>query len=293
MAQFPNIVPPADPGADNLCRRRCADRRGLRGHAHRAADERASKAWNTCIRINANNGMYTLNVIFDTSTVSTTDQILAQMRQTQASAQLPQDVTNFGVTVDQSTSSPLGVFVLYSPKGRTTHLSRQLLATSISMTRCRVSRAWERQCFRCRPVRHADLGLARPTGHTEYHRAGRHPSRSGAERCQSGRPDRRRACAAGSGFHVCGRSHRAAWLRLEDFESIVIRANSDGSIVRSQGCRARRSGCTDLQPTRAASTDRTPAILAIYQLPGSNAVDTMKQAQGADGGMQAAVSRRS
>ena len=39
--------------------------------------------------VNANNGMMTLNVIFDTSTVATTDQILAQMRQTQASAQLP------------------------------------------------------------------------------------------------------------------------------------------------------------------------------------------------------------
>ena len=31
--------------------------------------------------VNANNGMMTLNVIFDTSTVATTDQILAQMRQ--------------------------------------------------------------------------------------------------------------------------------------------------------------------------------------------------------------------
>ena len=46
-----------------------------------------------------------------------TDQILTQMRINQAASQLPQDVNKFGVTVQKSTSSPLIMFALYSPKG--------------------------------------------------------------------------------------------------------------------------------------------------------------------------------
>ena len=46
-----------------------------------------------------------------------TDQILAQMRYLQAASQLPFDVQQYGVTVKKSTTSPLALFSLYSPKG--------------------------------------------------------------------------------------------------------------------------------------------------------------------------------
>mgnify|MGYP003297547931 CR=1 FL=1 len=58
-----------------------------------------------------------LRVAFDITTDPSVDQVLANMRYSQAQSQLPQDVVNQGVTVMKSVTSPLGVFVLYSPKG--------------------------------------------------------------------------------------------------------------------------------------------------------------------------------
>src|SRR3977135_2674381 len=66
---------------------------------------------------NANNGQMTLTVNFDIKTDPSTDQILAQMRTNQANSQLPIDVVNYGVTVQKSTSAPLMMIDLFSPKG--------------------------------------------------------------------------------------------------------------------------------------------------------------------------------
>src|SRR6201995_5336471 len=63
------------------------------------------------------NGQMRMIVDFDVSTDPNTDLILAQSRETQASSQLPSDVTNFGVTVQKSTLAPLMLVALYSPKG--------------------------------------------------------------------------------------------------------------------------------------------------------------------------------
>src|SRR5574343_612386 len=67
--------------------------------------------------INANSGAMTLRVNFDVATDPNTDQVLAQMRKSQAESQLPQDVRNYGVNVQKSTASPLIMFALYSPNG--------------------------------------------------------------------------------------------------------------------------------------------------------------------------------
>ena len=65
--------------------------------------------------VNANNGQSTLTVNFDVKTDPNIDQILTQMRSSQAESQLPTDVRNYGITVQKSTSSPLLLFALYSP----------------------------------------------------------------------------------------------------------------------------------------------------------------------------------
>src|SRR5689334_9472692 len=67
--------------------------------------------------VNANNGQMSLRVNFDINTRPNDDQILAQMRYTQAESQLPPDVKNFGVTIKKATTSPLALFSLYSPNG--------------------------------------------------------------------------------------------------------------------------------------------------------------------------------
>ena len=67
--------------------------------------------------VSANNGVVQLFVDFDVKTDPNTDQILTQMRETQAASQLPADVTNYGVTVQKSVTAPLMVIGLYSPNG--------------------------------------------------------------------------------------------------------------------------------------------------------------------------------
>src|SRR5262252_3196935 len=58
-----------------------------------------------------------LRVDFDVTTNASTDQVLTNMRYTQAASQLPPEVVSQGVTVKKSTTSPLALFVLSSPKG--------------------------------------------------------------------------------------------------------------------------------------------------------------------------------
>ena len=67
--------------------------------------------------INANTGDMRMIVNFDVATDANVDQILAQLRVSQAQSQLPQDVNNYGVTVQKATTAPLMLIDLYSPKG--------------------------------------------------------------------------------------------------------------------------------------------------------------------------------
>src|SRR5258708_10354783 len=62
-------------------------------------------------------GQMQLRVDFDLTTDPSTDQVLTNLRYSQAASQLPPDVVNQGVTVRKSVTSPLGLFALYSPKG--------------------------------------------------------------------------------------------------------------------------------------------------------------------------------
>src|SRR5438034_4270366 len=58
-----------------------------------------------------------LRVDFDVTTDPSVDQVLTNLRYSQAASQLPPDVVNQGVSVTKSVPRPLGLFVLYSPKG--------------------------------------------------------------------------------------------------------------------------------------------------------------------------------
>jgi hydrophobic/amphiphilic exporter-1 (mainly G- bacteria), HAE1 family len=67
--------------------------------------------------LNANNGELKLYVNFDVKTDPNIDQVLAQMRKSQADSKLPSEVRDYGVTVKKSTSSPLMLVALSSPGG--------------------------------------------------------------------------------------------------------------------------------------------------------------------------------
>ena len=114
-AQFPNIVPPEVQvqatyvGADALT---------VEQSVATPIEQQMSGVDNMAYMysVNANNGAMSMRVDFDVSTDPSIDQILAQMRVSQADSQLPSDVRNYGVTVQKSTSAPLMLFCLNSPK---------------------------------------------------------------------------------------------------------------------------------------------------------------------------------
>src|SRR5512134_3454047 len=115
-AQFPNIVPPemkvtgTYPGADALT---------VEQAVATPIEQQMSGVdnMNYMYSLNSNTGQMKLRVNFGEQTDPNTDQILAQMRQSQAAAQLPTDVTAQGITVQKSFSNPLLVISLYSPDG--------------------------------------------------------------------------------------------------------------------------------------------------------------------------------
>ena len=116
VAQYPNIVPPeiliqtTYVGADALA---------IEQSVATPLEQQMSGVdnMNYMFSLNPNNGLMRMTVNFDVKTDPNTDQVLAQLRESQAERQLPIDVRNFGVTVQKSLSAPLMLIALYSPKG--------------------------------------------------------------------------------------------------------------------------------------------------------------------------------
>ena len=68
--------------------------------------------------VNANNGQATVYVDFDVKTNPDTDQVLSQLRVSQAQSQLPAQVNTAGLIVQKSLTSPLMLIGLSSPDGK-------------------------------------------------------------------------------------------------------------------------------------------------------------------------------
>ena len=113
-AQFPNIVPPeilvqaTYPGADA---------RTLEQAVATPLEQQMNGVdnMNYMESTNASNGIMQLTVDFDVASNSDTDQILSQLRVSQAQSQLPAQVNTAGLTVQKSLSSPLMLLAISSP----------------------------------------------------------------------------------------------------------------------------------------------------------------------------------
>ena len=115
-SQFPNI---ADPQIQVIANYTGADAGTVAQSVATPIEQQMSGVdnMNYMYSLNASNGQMTLTVDFAINTVANTDQILTQMRTTQAAAQLPSTVNNQGVTVQKSTQAPLMLIDLTSPNG--------------------------------------------------------------------------------------------------------------------------------------------------------------------------------
>src|SRR5207302_770913 len=116
IAQFPKIIPPEIFIQANYVG---ADAQTIEQSVATPIEQQMSGVdnMNYMYSLNAANGLMRMIVDFDVKTDPNTDLILTQIRATQASSQLPIDVTNFGITVQKTLTAPLMLISLYSPHG--------------------------------------------------------------------------------------------------------------------------------------------------------------------------------
>src|SRR6266566_4507363 len=221
--------------------------------------------------LNAANGQMTMIVDFDVNTDPNTDLILSQLRATLAASQLPAEVNAFGVTVQKTLTAPLMLLSLNSPTGA---LDAQFLANyayiNLNDQLTRVPGIGSVQVFGAgqyamrlwvKPDQLAKLGITVPeivsaiqTQNTvnPAGQVGSEPGPKGQEYTYSVRARGRRTSP-------------------EDFGQIVVRETPDGGIVRLKDVARVELGSQDYTIV-GRFNGKPSAIIAVYQLPGSNAV---------------------
>ena len=271
-AQFPNIVPPemqvtgTYPGADALT---------IEQSVATPIEQQMSGVdnMNYMYSLNSNDGKMSLTVNFDVKTDPSTDQILAQMRSGSgelAAARRRDQPGRNGAEVNLCAADH--VCPLF-PQG---HL-RQRLSGQLQLyqhQRPDDPRAGnrERHHFRRRAVRHAPLGEARSACQARHHHPRDRQRRAAAEHRKSRRPGRRRAGAAGPGIHLCRSLPGPSPEPNRSSANIVIRANSDGSLVRLKDVGRIELGAQSYNMIGRLN-GKPAAIIALYQMPGTNAIE--------------------
>src|ERR1700719_4318602 len=117
ISQFPNSVPPETKLQATFVG---ADAETLAQSVATPIEQQMSGVdnMNYMYSVNATAaGQMRLIINFDIKTDPNTDLILAQSRETLAASQLPIEVTNYGVNVQKSVTSPLMLLSLNSPNG--------------------------------------------------------------------------------------------------------------------------------------------------------------------------------
>ncbi len=271
VAQFPNIVPPEVQIQATYVG---ADAQTLEQSVATPIEQQMSGVdnMNYMYSLNATaNGQTTMIVDFDVKTDPNQDLILTQMRETQAASQLPADVNNYGITVQKSVTSPLMLISLYSPHGTydAEFLSNYgFISLHDPLTRSPgigivqifgagqyAMRMW------VKPDQLAKLGIT-VTDITNAIQAQNTVNPAGQV---GGEP-----VPKGQEYTYAVRA-QGRLVSPEQFGQIVLRETSDGGIVRVKDVARVELGAQDYS-TLSRLNGKPGAIIAVYQLPGSNAV---------------------
>src|SRR3954470_4137826 len=221
--------------------------------------------------VNSSTGEMRLIVDFDVKTEPNTDLILAQLRQSQAASQLPTEVTNFGVTVQKTLTAPLMLIALYSPTGI---YDSKFLANyayiNLNDQLTRVPGIGSVQVFGAgryamrlwvKPDQLAKLSITVP----EIINALQAQNTVNPAGQIGGEP-----APTGQDFTYSVRA-QGRLTTPEEFGEIVVRAAPDGGLVRVKDVARVELGAQDYTVTGHLN-GKPSAIVAVYQLPGSNAV---------------------
>src|ERR1700733_7818486 len=278
ISQFPNIVPPETKLQATFVG---ADAETLAQSVATPIEEQMSGVdnMNYMYSVNATaNGQTTMIVDFAVQTDPNTDLILTQIRETQAASQLPSSVTQYGVTIQKATTAPLMIVALYSPHGT---YDAKFLANyeyiNINDPVTRVPGIASTQIFGAgqyamriwlKPDVLTNLGITasdvvnavqaqntvNPAG-----QMGGEPAPKGQQFTYS--------------VQVQGRL-----ITPEQFGDIIVRENPNGGAVRVRDV-ARIELGAQTYTLMGRLNGKPAAVLAVYQLPGSNAVNDSKGVQ--------------
>jgi len=271
VAQFPNIVPPE---VQVLATYVGADAQTIEQSVATPIEQQMSGVDNMNYMYSLNStadGLMRLIVDYDVKTDPNTDLMLTQMRQTQAASQLPTDVTNYGITVQKTVTAPLMLVTLFSPNG--TYDARFLANYAYINLADQINRSYgigSVQIFGAgqyamrlwvKPDRLAKLAITVPeiVSAIQSQNSVNPAGQVGSEPVPKGQQ-----------FTYSVRA-QGRMTSPEEFGEIVIRESAGGAVVRLKDVARVELGAQAYNMVSRLD-GKEAAIIAAYQLPGSNAV---------------------
>src|SRR5881396_1392962 len=221
---------------------------------------------------NANDGTLTLKVSIEVGSNQDMDNVFTQNRVSQAMPQMPQSVKNYGVSVKKALAFPLLIISIKSPKGSyDSNFLSNYTTININDTIARIPGVGQINLFGgsdyamriwLRPDRIGRLGLTVPdianaiSQQNQLTPAG-----------QIGGPP----AATGTEYTYTVRT-QGRLLDEQEFGNIILRTNPDGSEVRLKDV-ARIELGTMLYNAVGRHDGKPAAVIAVFQIPGTNAVE--------------------
>ena len=273
IAQFPNIVPPEIQLQATFVG---ADAQTLEQSVATPIEQQINGVdnMNYMYSLNATgNSQTTLVVDFDVKTDPNTDLILTQSRENLATGQLPPDVNTFGVTIKKSATAPLMLVSLFSPHGtRNAQFMANYAYISLNDPIARLYGVGQTTVFGSgqyamrlwvKPDQLAKLGITV----TDIVNAVQAQSTVNPAGQVGGEPASNKQQFT---YSVLAQGRLSS---PEQFGDVIVRENPNGGIVRVKDVARIELGTNDYSIVSRLN-GKNAAIVAVYQLPGSNAVQT-------------------
>src|ERR1700677_1312756 len=274
VAQFPNIAPPEIRLQANYPG---ADAQTLEQAVAVPIEQQVSGVDNMTYMYSLNataNQQTSLIVDFDLKTDPNTDMLLTQSREQLATGQLPPEVNNYGITLKKSATAPLMLIAVYSPHG--THDATYLANYAYINLNDQVARSYgigQTTVFGAgqyamrlwvNPDQLAKLGIT-VTDISNAIQAQNTVNPAGQVGGEPALPNQQFTYAVLA---------QGRLLSPEQFGNVVVRETPDGGTVRVKDVARVELGAQDYSML-CRLNGKPAAGLAVYQLPGSNAVQTV------------------
>jgi hydrophobic/amphiphilic exporter-1 (mainly G- bacteria), HAE1 family len=273
VSQFPNIVPPEIQLQASYVG---ADARTLEQSVATPIEQQINGVdnMNYMYSLNATaNSQTTMVVDFDLKTDPNTDLTLTQSREQLAGGQLPPDVNTYGVTIKKSVTAPLMLVGLFSPNGTyDTKFLGNYAYINLNDPIARLYGVGQTQVFGAgqyamrlwvQPDKLAKLGITV----TDIVNAVQQQNTVNPAGQVGGEP------ALANQQFTYSVLAQGRLTSPEQFENVIVREAPDGGTVRMRDVARVELGAQDYSVV--SRLNGKPAIvIPVYQLPGSNAVQT-------------------